>query len=392
MLGVLILSVLAMAVMLSFGGREQPPQSAARLFQSAIATPTSPSQPQVPTPTPPEPPRKGGRDIVLTFELPEIVPDVLTESVQLTTRPAPRGELAVDGNYVVWRSYEDGQTNVVAYNLQTGEERRISSLPGGKSSLRISGNYVVWEDVVTTTDRVIPVVRVYDLTAGKELAISSVDHASTHPDISGKTVVWNDGRNRQGDCVGDIYGYDLKRGVEFPVVVGPGCHSFPRVSGDWIIYLDWPPGAELRGRFPDQPTLHAHHIRTGEDINLGPASYRNDAWSYRRHVISGHTVAWQGKDGQVHLYDLAARREQTLTGHLSYDGLVLNGRFLNMGGVLYNVATSAKVVPFQPFSIERPAHVDDIATDGRTLAWIFNGANEGDSEGRIYVASFRRLP
>jgi len=39
-LGVLILGVLAVAVMLSFNGRGQPPQSAARLFQSVIPTPT----------------------------------------------------------------------------------------------------------------------------------------------------------------------------------------------------------------------------------------------------------------------------------------------------------------------------------------------------------------
>jgi len=391
-LGVLILGVLAVAVMLSFNGRGQPPQSAARLFQSVIPTPTSPSQPQAPTPTPAEPPRKGGQDSVLTYVPPEIVPDVLTEPVQITTWPAPRGELAVDGNYVVWSSYEDGQTNVVAYDLQTGEQRHISSSSGTISGLRISGNHVVWENVVDSAGTNVHGLWTYNLTTGIEMGVGSDASNPRSPDVSDSIVVWHDFRSYQSNEETDIYGWDLKRRVEFPIVVGPGRHLFPRASGDWIIYLDWLPGAQLGTPYPDQPTLHAHSIRTGEDINLGPVSYRNDAWSYKRHVISGHMVAWQGRDGATHLYDLAARRERLLAEPQSYDNLILNGRFLSSGTRLYNVETGAQLAPFQAFSIERPARATSIATDGHTLAWIFNGASDNDNEGRIYVARFRRLP
>ena len=51
---------------------------------------------------------------------------MLTEPLVITRGSAPRGELAVDGNYVVWISYEDSQTNVVAYDLRTGEERQLT--------------------------------------------------------------------------------------------------------------------------------------------------------------------------------------------------------------------------------------------------------------------------
>ena len=382
-----LLGILAAATIFSFTALKHKPQTAERTFQSVLPTPTT----QVSATATPNRPKKDSKDIVVTVVPPEIAPDVLTEPTIITRRPAPRSELAVDGDYVVWRSYEDGQTNIVAYNLQTGEERRISSLPGGKSNLKISGNYVVWEDVVTTADRVIPMVKVYDLTAGKEMAIGPENHASTHPDISDQIVVWNDERNSQDGWVADIYGYDLQKGKEIPILVGPGLHLFPRVSGDWVIYLDWLPGADPGTPSPDQPTLHAHSIRTGEDIDLGPVAYRNDAWSYKRHVISGQMVAWQGQDGVTHLYDLAARRERVLPELQSYDDLVLNGRFFTVGSQLYNVETGAKLAPLralQPVAFGPAAQVGAVTTDGQTLVWGFDIGNEG----RIYVARFRRLP
>jgi hypothetical protein len=379
-----LLGILAAATIFSFTALKHRPQTAERTFQSVLPTPTT----QVSATTTPNRPKKDSKDIVVTVVPPEIAPDVLTEPTIITKRSAPRSELAVDGNYVVWQSYEDGQSNVVAYHLQTGEERCISSLPGGKSSLRISDRYVVWAETLAVPDVYKRTIRVYDLISRKEMSVSS---SGDYPDISDNRIVWNESRNPQEPLETGIYGYDLVRNVEFPVVVGPGRHLFPRISNDWVIYLNWLPGVGPGTPSPDQPTLHAHSIRTGEDIDLGPVAYRNDAWSYKRHVISGHMVAWQGPDGATHLYDLAARRERVLTELQSYDDLVLNGRFFTVGSQLYNVETGAKLAPLrapQPVAFGPAAQVGAVTTDGQTLVWGFDIGNEG----RIYVARFRRLP
>ena len=270
-------------------------------------------------------------EVVLPTFVPPEVSDALTQPTQLTTRPASRSDLAVDGNYVIWSSYEDGQTNVVVYNLATGEERRISSLPGPKSSPRISGNYVVWEETIDPFNANVHVIRAYDLATGTEMPIGSSESSPRTPDVSGHIAVWYDFRNYQNDEEVDIYGYDLQRGEEFPVVVGPGRHLFPRISGNWVIYLDWPPGASLRGRSPDQPTLRAHHLRTGADIELGQAPYRNDAFSYRFHVISGHRVVWRGAGGRAYLYDLNTQQVRTLDQPQTFSRLALHGNVLHAG-------------------------------------------------------------
>jgi beta propeller repeat protein len=382
-----LLGILTAAIIFSFTALKHKPQTVERTFQSVLPTPTT----EVSTTATPNQPKKDSKDVVVTVVPPEIAPAVLTEPTLITKHPAPRSELAVDGNYVVWRSYEDSQTNVVAYNVITKDERRLSSLSGGKASLRVSGNYVVWEDTLQLSGRVVPTLRVYDLRAGKELTVSPTENPQAHPDISGDLVVWADGRNSHDDCVGDIYSYDLRKKQELPIIVRPGCQSFPRTNGAWVIYLDWPVDAQLRGRYPDQPTVHAYHVGTGEDINLGQAVWQNDAWSSKRHLISGQIVVWKGGDGMTHLYDLAARRERVVAEPKAYDDLILNGRMLRVGSQLYNVATGQDLSPFHAIQA-KPAslasQIDGVATDGQTFVWVFDSGNEG----LIYVARLQRLP
>jgi len=363
-------------------GPYPPPATPGPTFTPPLLTPTPPATETPPTPGRPTP---LATDIVLTLVPPEVT-DALTQPTQITTRPAPRADLAVDGNYVVWASYEDGQTSIVAHNLATGGERRISSLPGPKSSPRMSGNYVVWEETIDPFITNTHVIRAYDLATGRELPVGSSESNPRTPDVSGHIVVWYDFRHYQNEEEVDIYGYDLQRDEEFPVVTGPGRHLFPHIDGNWVIYLYWPPGASLGGRFPSQPTLRAHHLRSGEDIELGPAYYRNDASCCESHAISGHRVVWRGTDRQTYLYDLATRQRRTLPIPWAYNELELHGNVLRTGSHdVFNVESGAML---QLFRTDIPFSVDDIATDGQTVAWVFG---PGDEE-HIYVARFRRLP
>jgi len=407
MLGLAALAAFVLALAGLFGPLSQRVPVGQQAYPIGTVTPTAPPLPVTPTPQPYPPPATpvptftpslptptptwpgpGPTEIVVTPVPPE-VSDALTQPIQITTRPAPRGLLAVDGNYVVWRSHEEGQTNIVAYNLATGEERRISSLPGGKSGLTVSGRYVVWVESMDLGGRHITVLRAYDLVGQQEIQIGPDEQVGDYPDISGHAIVWSDWRHYNNDREVDLYGFDLLRGEEFPIVVRPGVHLFPRIDGNWVIYLDWPPGASLGGRFPSQPTLRAHHLRTGEDIELGPAYYRNDASCCKFHTISGHRVVWMGTDARLHLYDLATRQERILPEPQRFGPpLDLHDNMLQAGSRVYNVETSAMLQLFQPFDPERPSRVDEIATDGQTVAWSFDAGGEG----RIYVARFRRLP
>lgn len=399
-----LLTALALTFSGQLGSRGQP-----QVVQQPYPPPQTPTPgpyppPGTPAPTltpfptvtpggipPTPPPTPSPIEIVLTPVPPEVT-DALTQPIQITTRPASRSELAVDGNYVVWRSYEDNQTNIVAYNLATGEERRISSLPGGKSSLAVSGRYVVWEETIQETFA--HVIRVYDLARQEERQISSGDGYNHSPDISGHIVVWNDRRHWTNDQEQDIYGYDLQRNEEFPVVVGPGRHMFPRTSGDWVIYLDWPPEAPLGG-LSSQPTLRAHHLPSGEDIELGPAYYRNDASCCEGHTISGHRVVWS-TGRELHRYNLDTRQERTLPDEMASRAPALRGNLLLAGGRVFNVETGNMLPLFQGLdrtvptilAERRAVDIDEVATDGQTVVWT-SGPRDGE---HVYIARLRRLP
>jgi hypothetical protein len=368
--------------------------SAAGSAEQPSPTPTLPAkQTHTPEPTPLWQAEKAAvraTEAALPTPVPPEVTDALTEPVQITTRPAPRGLLAVDGDYVVWRSYEDGQTNIVAFSLKTGSERRISSLPGGKLDLKISGGFVVWTDVPRPEDtQRRQCVHVYDLITGVEREVGLSNNPQGGPAISGQVVVWGESRTQGHPLEVDIYGYDLQHEQEFPVVVRPGLQAGPRISGDWVIYLDWPSGARLTGRLPDQPTLRAHRLSTGEDVEIGQVRY-GEASSSEYYSISGQNVVWLEPDGGVYSYNLSTDQKRSLPLR-KLTKLDLHGSVLHAGDI-YNLDTGATLKLFQPDRSERPTAVSEVATDGQTVVWLFDGAAREPLEGRIYVARLKRVP
>jgi hypothetical protein len=203
-------------------------------------------------------------------------------------------------------------------------------------------------------------------------------------------LVWSDWRHwRLNSPEIDIYGYNLERGEEFPLIVGPGTHLYPRISGNWVIYLDWPPGANLTGHAPDQPTLRAYHLPDGETIEIGSAYYSILGGCCQLHSISAQQIIWRAADTKVYHYDLVTRQKRLLAigPHAKLD---LHGNVLYAGDI-YNIDTGAALKLFQPSRPERPTAVSEVATDGQTVAWLFDGAVHAPLEGRIYVARLKRV-
>ena len=52
----------------------------------------------------------------------------------------------IDGDYVIWEDYRNGNKDIYGYNLSTGEEFQITTDPEIQSEPAIYGDYVVWID------------------------------------------------------------------------------------------------------------------------------------------------------------------------------------------------------------------------------------------------------
>lgn len=102
-----------------------------------------------------------------------------------------QGNPDVSGNIVVWQDSRNGNLDIYALNLTTGEEMRITTDPSNQSSPRISGNLIAWRDE----------------------------------------------RNKQpNDSNYDIYGYDLKTRQEFIIANNLAEENLIGVDGNQVAF------------------------------------------------------------------------------------------------------------------------------------------------------------
>ena len=57
----------------------------------------------------------------------------------------------ISGDWIVWADGRNGNSDIYAYNLATGEERPLCTNSANQLSPFISGNLIVWEDMRNPT-------------------------------------------------------------------------------------------------------------------------------------------------------------------------------------------------------------------------------------------------
>jgi len=232
------------------------------------------------------------------------------EVQQLTTEEHAQVYPGIYGDTVVWldNRHEEGYHNprrydVYAYNLSTGEERRLTSATSAEGrDLSISGNLVVWTDnrhadpEVNSHPENDPEynneIYVYDLTTNQEKRITTYPGNDRYPDISGSNIVWL----RQEDYIrANVFVYNMETGRESQV---------------------------SESRFADfQPSIHEGRI-VWVDARVSQGN------------TSGDTVI-NGRQGQtdIYLYDLETRQETKLTS--TVPGQVLYNPVIHGDSVVY---------------------------------------------------------
>lgn len=240
---------------------------------------------------------------------------------QLTTEEHAQTYPRIYGDTVVWLDsrYEEEYHNprrydVYAYDLGTGEEKRLTSATSADGmNLSIDGNLVVWADnrhadpEVSTHPSNAPEynndIYLYDLTTGREERITSYPGNDHYPDIDGNRILWL----RQEDYIrADVFVYNLETGRESQV---------------------------SKSRFADfQPSIHEDRI----------------VWVDARKSLgntSGDTVR-NGRQGQtdIYLYDMETQQETKLTS--TVPGQVLLNPVINGEYVVYTWVSMIKSIVY----------------------------------------------
>jgi len=103
---------------------------------------------------------------------------------------------AISGNWIVWMDYRHsgGSTDfsdVYAYNVVTGLEKRITPPGSAAEHPSISGTKIAYDDYRNENDYNI---FLYDLDTDTEIQITDDPDSQEFPSISGNTIVWQDDR------------------------------------------------------------------------------------------------------------------------------------------------------------------------------------------------------
>ena len=139
------------------------------------------------------------------------------EEKRLTSATTAEGydHLSISGNIVVWtdsrhadpeiirhgQNQPDYNNEIYMYNLTTNQERRVTTYPGNDNHPAIDGGHIVW---LRHTDYREADVFVYDVETGQETQVSHSGYATFPPAIYEDRIVWTDARVSKGNTTNDV--------------------------------------------------------------------------------------------------------------------------------------------------------------------------------------------
>ncbi len=198
--------LVAIVAMLTFVIRQQTeeiPQP------SQVVQPGEAQTPEVtavapPTPfwTPRPPPIEEWTELPPNYNSPR-VSEFMNEAVQITTYPAYRRDVSVDGNYIMWTEsagtesveLETAQNHLFVYDMAKRETRQITEEPNRVSRAVLSGKFIagIEEDDDDDDDAHNEHIFIYDLVQEEKTVLSLEGiNSPKFIDISGHVIVWRD--------------------------------------------------------------------------------------------------------------------------------------------------------------------------------------------------------
>jgi beta propeller repeat protein len=199
----------------------------------------------------------------------------------------------ISGDLVAWEDSRDGNMEIYAMNVGTGEERRITDSPAVDSKPSMSGAVIAWQRCAAggTCD-----IWSYDWSTGLTTQITDTPACNErNPSISGQKIVY------QSDCLGDsdIDQHDLATGTQEHLAL-PGDQANPHVSGNFVSYDDLSEGLYHIGLW---------HPQTGGHFQLTSGT----SGQYLNGIDGNRVVYTDDRNGDLEIYMYTFEAEGTDT-------------------------------------------------------------------------------
>ena len=189
---------------------------------------------------------------------------------------------AIRGNLVAWTDSRDGNMEIYAKDLVTGEERRITDNPLRDELPAVGEGTIVWQSCASSACQ----IYAYDWATGTTRQISAPSSTDCRtPDIDGHVVAYD----RWASNERDIVVFNLDTGVE-QVLQLHGEQFNPGISGSYVVFEDVASGTYH---------LKLWDVATGclYDLPVNPTSgqFLND--------IDGNRIVYtDDRNGQLDIY------------------------------------------------------------------------------------------
>jgi len=203
---------------------------------------------------------------------------------------------AIGGDLVAWQDNRNGDAEIYAKNVVTGEERRVTDSTDSDTEPSVGGTLIVWQRCVAAG---VCSVYSYDwATTETRLIAAGAGVNFRNPSTDGGRVVY------QSDEAGtnDICAYEVAT-LTTQCLTLAGEQANPHVSGDWVSFDDLTNGIYHTGLW---------YLPTGQSFDLdqlagGPPS---TAGQYLTGVDGNRVVFTDDRNGDLEIYMVTLQWQQ----------------------------------------------------------------------------------
>lgn len=189
---------------------------------------------------------------------------------------------AVSQGLVAWTDDRDGNSEIYARNLASGEERRVTTSPEADEKPAVGGKVIAWQrcSAAGSCD-----IWSYDWATGTTTQVTATaDGDERHPDVSGSALVYQGMRGGEQD----VYRYDLAARAEARLDLA-GAQVNPNVSGDFVAFEDLSEGIYH---------IKLWHLPTGTVFQVT----RGTSGQYLNDIDGNRVVYTDDRAGQLDIY------------------------------------------------------------------------------------------
>lgn len=219
----------------------------------------------------------------------------IVDSVELqaTSDPAHQVSPAVSGDLVVWKDSRNGNWDIYAFDVASGQETAISTNASIQQNPSVSGTKVVWQDFRSGNWDIYS----YDFATGEETALITQASTQQNPVVAGQILVWEDNRNGNWD----VFSYDFGTQTETQITSDPGRQRLPDTDGTTIVWEDNRDG---------DGDIYAYNLVTQQETVI-----TDNAWEDGQPDVLAGNIVWQeyrNGNWDIALYNTSAKVVRTL--------------------------------------------------------------------------------